>query len=176
MFLEDDDGARTGVWAVLGITVLLLAGVIGGVVVRSVHQRTAAASVASAPASAEAAADKLLDELLDMPLAGEVVGKVYFASGEAALPPEGNAVLDQAAAALKGAEGKRLILSGFHDASGDPVRNAELAKERAKAVRDALVTRGADAQRIGLRKPEVTTGGGNAEEARRVELRLVEPN
>jgi outer membrane protein OmpA-like peptidoglycan-associated protein len=69
--------------------------------------------------------------------------------------------------------GAKLVLSGFHDASGDPARNAELAKERAKAVRTALVAAGVDVARVALRKPESTMGGGTPEEARRVEVRLV---
>ena len=36
------------------------------------------------------------------------------------------------------AEGKMAVVSGFHDATGDAALNAELAKQRALAVRDAL--------------------------------------
>ncbi len=64
--------------------------------------------------------------------------------------------------------------SGFHDPSGDPAINAELAKNRAKAVREALVARGGAAEHIVLRKPEQTAADGPAAEARRVELRLVQ--
>ena len=40
------------------------------------------------------------------------------------------------------AAGKRAVVSGYHDASGDPEKNAELARQRAVAVRDALKAAG----------------------------------
>ena len=72
------------------------------------------------------------------------------------------------------APGKKLVIAGFHDPSGDAAHNAELAKQRAKAVRAALTAQGGDAARVQLRKPEQTALGGPAEEARRVEVRLVD--
>ena len=61
-------------------------------------------------------------------------------------------------------------VSGFHDASGNAAANAELAKQRAVAVRDLLVVAGVPAERIVLEKPAVTTGGADSREARRVEV------
>jgi cytochrome c oxidase subunit II len=63
-------------------------------------------------------------------------------------------------------------LTGFVDASGSAAQNAELAKQRALAVRDALQAAGIDAQRIELRKPEnITAGtGADAAQARRVDI------
>ncbi len=66
------------------------------------------------------------------------------------------------------------MIAGFHDASGDPAKNAELAKQRAKAVRAALTAAGADAARLQLRKPEQTEATGPADKACRVEIRLVD--
>ena len=66
------------------------------------------------------------------------------------------------------------MIAGFHDPSGDPAHNAELAKQRAKAVRAALMAQGCDPARVQLRKPEQTALGGPPEEARRVEVRLVD--
>jgi K(+)-stimulated pyrophosphate-energized sodium pump len=68
------------------------------------------------------------------------------------------------------ASGKKAVISGFHDASGDAAKNAELAKQRAMAVRDALQGLGVGADKIELKKPEETTAGGPAELARRVEV------
>ena len=62
----------------------------------------------------------------------------------------------------------------FHDASGTPGVNAEIAKARAKAVREALTAAGIEPARIALRKPDVTLGDGSAPEARRVEIRLID--
>ena len=50
--------------------------------------------------------------------------------------------------------------------------NAEIAKQRALNVRDALVAAGIDASRIDTEKPALTTGSGDAAEARRVEVRV----
>ena len=63
----------------------------------------------------------------------------------------------------------KLVISGYHDASGDPAQNAGLAKQRAMAVRDALKTAGVAEDRIELKKPE-QLNAGDAAEARRVEV------
>lgn len=169
MIDQEDEGTRIGVWVALGVVFFVLVGVIGGVVLRHMNQGRVAVE-APAPAAATAAGD----ELIDAPLAGDLLGKLYFELGQSALPADAAATLAAAAKALAEAPGKRLVLSGFHDTSGDPARNAELAKQRAIAVRDALKAAGADAARLALRRPESTAGGADAQEARRVELRLVE--
>ena len=64
----------------------------------------------------------------------------------------------------------RLTVAGYHDRSGDAAANEELAKQRARAVRDLLVGAGVPEERIVMRKPLVTTGGANDREARRVEV------
>lgn len=92
----------------------------------------------------------------------------YFATGKADLASGAVAVLGDAIAAAKA--GKRLVISGFHDSTGDPAFNIELAKRRALAVRDALVGAGVAETSLELRKPEETTGSGNMAEARRVEV------
>jgi outer membrane protein OmpA-like peptidoglycan-associated protein len=66
------------------------------------------------------------------------------------------------------------VLSGFHDSTGDPAMNAELAKQRAFAVRDALLGAGVAETSMELKKPEETTGSGNNAEARRVEVVIAE--
>jgi outer membrane protein OmpA-like peptidoglycan-associated protein len=98
------------------------------------------------------------------------VVKFYFASGKADLASGALVALGDAIAAAKA--GKRLVLSGFHDATGDPAFNAELAKKRALAVRDALVGAGVAESSMELKKPEQTTGTGNDAEARRVEVMI----
>ena len=98
--------------------------------------------------------------------------KFYFASGMADLPAAALDALSESVAAAKA--GKRLVISGFHDASGDAAFNAELAKQRAEAVRDVLVGAGVVDASIELKKPEQTTGSGNAAEARRVEVMIAD--
>lgn len=100
------------------------------------------------------------------------VVKFYFASGSADLASGAMVALGDAIAAAKG--GKRLVLSGFHDSTGDPAKNAELAKQRAISVRDALVGAGVAEASVELKKPEEAVGSGNAAEARRVEVMIAE--
>ena len=92
----------------------------------------------------------------------------YFATGKADLAPGAVEVLADAIAAAKA--GKRLVISGFHDATGDAAFNMELAKQRAMAVRNALVGAGVAETSVELQKPEETTGSGNLAQARRVEV------
>jgi len=100
------------------------------------------------------------------------VVKFYFASAMSDLPAAALDALSESVAAAKA--GKRLVISGFHDASGDAAFNAELAKQRAEAVRDVLVGAGVVDASIELKKPEQTTGSGNAAEARRVEVMIAD--
>ena len=99
------------------------------------------------------------------------VVKFYFASGSAALADGGGEALKSIVEGLAGS-GKKAVISGFHDALGDPARNAELAKERAMGVAALLKTAGVDDARIELKKPEQTQGDGPANLARRVEVTL----
>lgn len=166
---EQDEGAKVGLWVVLGIITLLLFGLIGGLVIRSMHAKQAkAVAVAATPAAAEA------DVLVDVPLTGVIVVRVFFELDKADLQPDAPATLAPAAKALADEPAKKLIIAGFHDPSGDPAHNADLAKRRAIAVRLALIALGADATHVQLRKPEQTALGGPPEEARRVEIRLVD--
>ena len=54
--------------------------------------------------------------------------------------------------------------------AGDVEKNLELAKERAKAVREALKAAGVAEDRINMKPPVSITGSGDNAEARRVEL------
>ena len=167
---EQDEGARIAVWAVLGIIVLLLFGLIGGLVMRSMNAKHAKpAAVAATPAAVAET-----DVLVDVPLTGVIVVRVFFELDKADLQPDAPATLAPAAKALADEPAKKLIIAGFHDPSGDPAHNADLAKRRAIAVRLALIALGADATHVQLRKPEQTSLGGPPEEARRVEIRLVD--
>lgn len=171
MLDELDDGARIGVWTALGVVAFLLFGLLGGLAIKQLHAkaRPVAAAVAPAAAAPMAAAEALIEG----PLAGDLAGTLYFAVGQAALADDAPAAIAAIKAAADAAPGRQLVLSGFHDATGDPAKNAELAKERAKAVRAALQAAGVDAARIALRKPESTTGSGDDRQARRVEVRVL---
>jgi outer membrane protein OmpA-like peptidoglycan-associated protein len=184
MLDELDDGARIGVWTALGVVALLLFGLLGGLVIKQVNERKAAgvavaaakpaaATVSPAVAAVASPSATGADTLLDVPLTGDLAGTLYFATGVATLGADSAEAIKALAAAVQAAAPRGAVLSGFHDASGDPAKNAELAKERAKAVREALKAAGVPAERIALRKPQSTTGDGTNQEARRVEVRLV---
>ena len=98
------------------------------------------------------------------------VVKFYFATGSAALA---NGAADALGDVVKGvAAGRKAVISGFTDVTGDPAKNEELAKQRAFAVRDALAALGIGEDKVDLRKPEAITATGSNAEARRVEVTL----
>lgn len=126
----------------------------------------APADAASMPAQAQAAADAASVKV------EQGVVKFYFASSKSDLAAGATEAM---ADLIKGAQaGRKLVISGFHDATGDAVKNAELAKQRAFAVRDALKAAGVAETSIELKKPEQVNGNGNGSdaEARRVEITL----
>ncbi len=96
--------------------------------------------------------------------------KLYFESGKISLPPDADATLSPIIAWLNANSTAKAVLSGYHDPTGNQEYNQELAKNRAKAVRDTLKTAGIDEARIEMRKPESVDGGADLSEARRVEV------
>jgi K(+)-stimulated pyrophosphate-energized sodium pump len=117
-----------------------------------------AAMAAAAQSAADAASVKVENGVV----------KFYFASGKADVAAGGAAALADVVKAV--AAGKKAIISGYHDASGDPAKNAELAKQRAMNVQSALKAAGVADDKVELKKPEQTKVDGPASEARRVEV------
>ncbi|MBE2210361.1 MAG: sodium-translocating pyrophosphatase [Xanthomonadaceae bacterium] len=97
---------------------------------------------------------------------------IYFASGSAQLPVEAGSALSGVLQTMLADDATEATIAGFHDASGNADVNAELSKQRAQNVRDAMVAAGVPADRIDLEKPAMTTGSGDAASARRVEVRV----
>lgn len=144
------------------------------------------ASVQAAPASAEpakaasdtAAEEKAAADEAAEPAANEAavtvengVIKFYFATGKSDVA----AGADKAAAdAVKAAKaGKKLVVSGFADSTGNVAANARLSKQRAQAVQAFLLKQGVKVESIELRKPVSSMGGkGNNAEGRRVEVKI----
>jgi outer membrane protein OmpA-like peptidoglycan-associated protein len=182
MSSQDEEQEGRIVAAVLIAALVLVVGLVIGVAVqkvRSLGTKAATAAVTAtageapaAGAAAAAAPDAAAAQAAGSDDASVVVEngvvKFYFASGKSDLAPGAVEALADAIAA--GKAGKKLVISGFHDATGDPAKNAELAKQRALAVRDALKTAGVAESGIELKKPETATGSGNNAEARRVEV------
>lgn len=96
--------------------------------------------------------------------------KLYFDTGKTALPGDADATLAPIVEWLKSHDTAKAVLSGYHDSRGNKTANEELAKNRAKSVREMLKTAGIDEARIEMRKPESVDGGGDLAEARRVEV------
>jgi outer membrane protein OmpA-like peptidoglycan-associated protein len=180
MSSQDDDQEGRVVAAVLIAAVLLAVGLAIGVAVSKARDArlsgaggapaVAMTEQATGAAAAAPAAAAMSDDASVVVENGVV--KFYFASGKADLA---SGALDALGDAIEAAKaGKRLVLSGFHDSTGDPAMNAELAKQRAFAVRDALMGAGVAETSMELKKPEETTGSGNNAEARRVEVVIAE--
>jgi outer membrane protein OmpA-like peptidoglycan-associated protein len=96
-------------------------------------------------------------------------GKVYFAKDSKDLDDEAKKVITAVHNALN-KDPSKLFITGFTDKTGDENFNAELAKNRAIAVKEALVFAGVKEESIELKKPEFITGGQNDQEARRVDI------
>jgi photosynthetic reaction center cytochrome c subunit len=124
--------------------------------------RAPAAAVAAQPGAgaAEVSSDTALTDL---------VARIYFETGKAAIAGEAAKAVDDAARRINEHAGLMVDVSGFADKTGNAEQNLELAKARAVAVRDALAKAGVDAARINLKKPEFVIGGAEAE-ARRVDV------
>ena len=160
---QNDDAQSYALMVLAG----LLALVIGGVLALAIFstQRARPPAKAAVPTSATAAAMASAD-------AAEPEARVYFEAGSDALSNEAQAALTLAADAARADGSKSLLISGFHDASGGATQNAELAKKRAMTVRHALEANGVTPDRLVLDKPALPSGGADAREARRVDVRL----
>ena len=124
---------------------------------------TAAASEASAPAAAVADSARVVYE--------NGVAKFFFATGKTDVAEGAETIVADITAA--GKEGKKLVVSGYADSTGNAAANEELSKNRAQAVKAFFEAQGVAADNIELRKPEDTTGAvGNDVEGRRVEVKV----
>ena len=181
MFSQDDDSQQGFILAfVLGVVALVVAAVIGvGIYQRGKASKSAVKSAVDVPVPAAAAAPmpapvpaptaQAVQDAASVKVENGVV-KFYFASGKADLA---QGAPDALADVIKGAKaGRKLVISGYHDATGSAAKNAELAKLRAFAVRDALVAAGVLEAAMELKKPEQMTASGSDAEARRVEVML----
>jgi outer membrane protein OmpA-like peptidoglycan-associated protein len=193
MFSQDDEGQQGLVLAlVLGLMVFVVTLVIG-ISLHRLHRvepagPPAVPAVAAAQAPATAASTPppaaILPDVSQAIQASQAsqaaadaasvkveqgVVRFYFASGQAELAAGAVDAMTDLVKAAKG--GRMLVISGFHDATGDAAKNAALARQRAVAVRDALKAAGVPERQIELKKPEQLAGGSDAE-ARRVEISL----
>ena len=164
MSSNDDDTTRYGLGVVAAVIGLVVLGVLALAISRNGRDPATAAPAVAMPASATAPAP--------MEVGFAPPEKLYFAVGSDVLPADSNDVLARVAEAARAQYGVSVLISGFHDASGDAQMNADLAKRRAVAVRHALEAYGVSPERLVMSRPELTAGGADDKEARRVELRL----
>jgi K(+)-stimulated pyrophosphate-energized sodium pump len=147
---------------IINIVALLIVPILPGAAVAPAKTQAPAPVAAAAPAAA------VTDGSASVRVENGIV-KLYFASGSAAVAAGAGPALADIAKGI--ADGKKAVLSGYTDASGDPEANAALAKQRAFAVRDALKAAGVAEDKIELKKPEQSSTG-SAAEGRRVEVAL----
>ena len=193
MFSQDDDALQR---VVLTIVFCLVAMVIALVIVLGIGQishrirqgdkpavllQDAAVLTTSKPSSPAASGANVMSPQDALSSAQSVsdaasvkveygVVKFYFASGKADLAPGAVGAL---AGVVKGASvDRKLVVSGFHDATGNAIQNAGLARQRALAVRDALKAAGVNEAQIDIQKPVQIAETHDHAEARRVEVAL----
>ena len=128
----------------------------------------AAPVAASTPATAAKASEPAADQA-DVAYK-DAVATFYFATGKSDVAANADKVVADLIAA--GKNGKKLVVSGYTDSTGNAATNAELSKKRAQAVQAFLEKQGVDGKNIELRKPENTTAAaGNNAQGRRVEVK-----
>ncbi|EGV35818.1 OmpA family protein [Neisseria weaveri] len=188
---NDHKEQRIGLWLTGGVAALSVLSILfysiwgweNGKIEGSPNYQVAAASEVIADNEAVTAADTTASETVvvadgittETEDAAKVivengVVKFYFASSKADLAENANDALKDVLSGVQ--EGKKAVISGFHDKTGNQAFNEELSKQRAFAVRDALIALGVPEAQIELRKPENTEGDGDKAEARRVEVVL----
>ncbi len=157
---EDDDNQNLVLGILFGIIALVIGLVIGLTVYVTGQTNTKAASVAE------------VAEVPEIAEVGDALAKLYFDSGMAELPANAAEEVAKVVAKLQEDPNKIVLISGYHDETGGAAVNAEVAKARAVALKDALIAAGVPADKVAMRKPAVTLGGTDAAEARRVEVRV----
>lgn len=96
---------------------------------------------------------------------------VLFPAGSATLDTAAMRTLRIGAAAYVGI-GTQIDVTGYADKSGNQAANVALAKKRAQAVRDELISLGVESRRINLVPPVDVTGSGPDDQARRVDVSM----
>lgn len=168
---DDDSQQRFALGFLFALIALVVSTVVGTVVYkRGISHAPKAEAAVSAP-NATNVPVVVVEEAARVIVENGVV-KFYFVSGKAEVAAGANEALSDV---VKGvAEGKRAVISGFHDATGSAEINAELAKQRAQAVQAALVALGVAEDKVELKKPEQSQADGSNAEARRVEVILAD--
>jgi outer membrane protein OmpA-like peptidoglycan-associated protein len=110
----------------------------------------------------------------------KIMDKVYFRTNRARIRRRSRPLLDNIAAVLEAhQEIKKVRIEGHTDSRGDAEHNRELSEKRANAVRDYLIKKGVDADRLeavgfGMDNPVADNESkAGREKNRRVEFNIV---
>ncbi len=172
---DDQDKEQNSIvaWVLgLGVMIAIAAAIFGGFMgIFSGGDKTPSASapVATATVPIVAATPAIAAPVVAVATKPDTV-KVYFESGKSAAPAGTDLALKALAAYANSSPNAKLGISGFHDKTGDPAANAELAKNRAKSVVELLKSTGLPEDRVMLQKPQEVLGAADDREARRVEV------
>ena len=198
MFSNDDDSTGVVMGVIFGVIALVISLIIGvtiytknkaakamampaAVTAPATGAAGAVGMAAGAAAGAAAAGVTAAKSDEAMALAGQAAANAasvkvdngvvnfYFASGKFDLATGGAQALAEIAAGVKA--GKKAVVSGYVDNTGNADQNKEIAKQRAFGVRDLLKSIGVPEDKIELKKPSDIQAGTGAQ-ARRVEVSL----
>jgi outer membrane protein OmpA-like peptidoglycan-associated protein len=120
----------------------------------------APAVVAPVPALAPAVATAVKPEAV----------KFYFDSAKFDPPADAAKMVDKLVDYSRTSANTKIGISGFHDKQGDPAKNIELAKQRAMAIKNVMISAGVPEDRIIMNKPTELTDTKDDKEARRVDV------
>ncbi|MCU0893960.1 MAG: OmpA family protein, partial [Rhodospirillales bacterium] len=81
---------------------------------------------------------------------------LFFDWDRAGMPPEAQAIVRDAAEAIKSSRAESVVVTGFTDTSGNAQYNLRLSERRAQAVKEELVNNGVS--------PDIITVQGRGEE------------
>ena len=160
-----DVGTRYALAGVVGVVSLVVIGVAALAIGQATH-KTPPATLVSDSASSPGTAALAHGGGFAPP------DTLYFAVDSEVLPPDSDEVLTRVAETVRAQNGVTVLISSFHDATGDPDVTADLAKRRATSVRHALEANGVAPDRLVMNRPEMAAGSATSKDARRVELRL----
>lgn len=109
-----------------------------------------------------------------------VVGNIdtvslFFDVNKIEPPADSTSKLDGLVTYARSNPNSKIAISGYADKTGDPEKNAVLAKERALAVKNQLISAGTPEDRIVMQKPQdITSGQTDDRQARRVDVFIVQ--
>lgn len=172
---EDRRGPEGGIMLIgCGVLGAIILG--GAAIATMLDTRKEPVPVVSAPTYTAAVAAPVIPDgagVVSQQVEGKPLVSVYFDTAKTDISPDFAAVTAPVKVWIISHPGARLAVSGFNDPRGDAAFNAELSKNRAKAVAAALATTGVPADVIDLEKPPETTDSVDSlAEARRVDIRI----